>query len=119
MGEIRMSSSVENLLSKNLDDLYEELGRSLITPELPRTGSVTRQNAVQRGKSFVSGSLEKLRAKICVDWHSCNKTSEYGDFQSLAYAVAPLVSRGAAVPSSRATSVTTIFVKCGLEQLWQ
>src|SRR3989442_8413381 len=87
-----MSSSIERLLSKSVDDLYEELGRSLITPDYPLTGTVTRQNALQRGRSFVSGSLEKLRAKICVDWRYCSKRGEYGDFQSLAYAVAPLVS---------------------------
>jgi hypothetical protein len=117
MGEIRMSSSVENLLSKNLDDLYEELGRSLITPELPRTGSVTRQNAVQRGKSFVSGSLEKLRAKICVDWRYCGKRGEYGDFQSLAYAVAPLVSSVVGVPATTSMIVAIILVKSGMEKL--
>src|SRR5207302_10516538 len=92
MSEIRMSSSVQNLLSKNLDDLYEELGRSIIAPELPRTGSVTRQNAVQRGRFFVSGSLEKLRAKICVDWRFCCQSGEYGDFKSLAYAFATIVT---------------------------
>lgn len=58
-----MSSSIEQLLSKSLEDLYEELGRSLIAPEFPKTATITRQNAAQRGRSFVSGSLERLRAK--------------------------------------------------------
>src|SRR5437879_13640381 len=104
MSEIRMSSSVQNLLSKNLDDLYEELGRSIIAPELPRTGSVTRQNAVQRGGFFASGSLEKLRAKMCVDWRFCSKRGEYGDFQSLAYARAPVVAGVAGVQATPATT---------------
>src|SRR5207245_8771772 len=98
MSEIRMSSSVQNLLSKNLDDLYEELGRYIIAPELTRPGSVTRQNAVQRGRFFVSGSLEKLRAKICVDWRFCSKSDEYGAFQSLAYAIVPLASGVVGLP---------------------
>jgi hypothetical protein len=117
MGEILLSSSVENLLSKNIDDLYEELGRSLIAPELARTGSITKQNAVQRGKSFISGSIEKLRAKICVDWHYCNKRGEYGDFQSLAYAIAPLVSSVVGVPVTTAMIVAIILIKSGLERL--
>jgi hypothetical protein len=112
-----MSSSVENLLSKNIEDLYEELGRSLITPEFPTSTSVTRQNAVQRGRSFVSGSLEKFRAKICVDWHFCSERGDYGDFQSLAYAVAPLVSSVVGVPATTAMIVAIILIKSGLDKL--
>src|SRR2546430_925035 len=91
--------------------------RSKIAPELPRTGSVTRQNAVQRGRFFVSGSLEKLRAKICVDWRFCSKRGEYGDFQSLAYAIAPLVSGVVGVPATTAMIVAIILIKSGLEKL--
>lgn len=112
-----MSSNVEQLLSKNLDDLYEELGRSLISPEFPATASITKQNAVQRGRSFVSSSLEKLRSKICIDWHYCSKRGEYGDFQSLAYAVAPPVSSVVGVPSTTAMIVAIILIKSGLEKL--
>jgi hypothetical protein len=112
-----MSSGIEQLLSKSLEDLYEELGRSLITPEFPRAATVTRQNAVQRGKSFVSGSLEKLRAKVCVDWRYCSKRGEYGDFQSLAYAVAPLVSSVVGIPATTAMIVAIILIKSGLEKL--
>lgn len=112
-----MSSSVEDLLSKSIDDLYDELGRSLITPELAKAGSITRQNAVQRGKTFVSGSLEKFRAKICVDWHYCSKRGEYGDFQSLAYAIAPLVSSVMGIPATTAIIVAIILIKSGLERL--
>src|SRR5690348_10181801 len=100
-----MSSNVERLLSKNVDDLYEELGRSLITPGYPSSASVTKQNAVQRGKSFVSESLEKLRAKICLDWRYYSKRGEYGDFQALAYAVAPLVSSVVGIPVTTAMIV--------------
>ena len=112
-----MSSNIEQLLSKNLEDLYEELGRSLIAPEFPKTATVTRQNAVQRGRSFVSGSIEKLRAKICIDWRYCSKKGEYGDFQSLAYAVAPLVSSVVGVPATTALIVAIILIKSGLEKL--
>jgi hypothetical protein len=117
MRRIHLSSEVERLLSKSVDDLYEELGRSLITPDYPSTASVTKQNAVQRGRSFVSGSLEKLRAKICVDWHYCNRRSEYGDFQSLAYAIAPLVSSVVGIPATTAIIVAIILIKSGLERL--
>ena len=112
-----MSSDVERLMSKSVDDLYEELGRSLITPDYPSAGSVTKQNAVQRGRSFLSGSLEKMRAKICVDWHYCSKRDEYGDFQSLAYAVAPLVSSVVGIPVTTAMIVAIILIKSGLEKL--
>jgi hypothetical protein len=112
-----MSSNLERLLSKTVDDLYEELGRSIITPDYPSAGSVTRQNAVQRGRSFISGSLEKLRAKICVDWHYCGKRNDYRDFQSLAYAIAPLVSSVVGVPATTALIVAIILIKSGLEKL--
>jgi hypothetical protein len=112
-----MSSDVEHLLSKSLDNLYEELGRSLISPEFPSTASVTKQNAVQRGKSFVSDSLEKLRGRICGDWRYCGKRSQYGDFQSLAYAVAPLVSGVVGVPATTAMIVAIILIKSGLDKL--
>ena len=112
-----MSSNVQQLLSKSLDDLYEELGRSLIAPEFPATTSITQQNAVQRGRSFVSSSLEKLRSKICVDWHYCSKRGEYGDFQSLAYAVAPLVSSVVGTPATTAMIVAIILIKSGLDKL--
>jgi len=112
-----LSSDVELLLSKTIDDLYEELGRSLITPDYPSSGSVTKQNAVQRGRSFLSRSLEKLRAKICVDWHFCGKRNQYGDFQSLAYAIAPLVSSVVGVPATTAMIVAIILIKSGLNKL--
>ena len=112
-----MSSDLERLLSKSVDDLYEELGRSLISPEFPATASITKQNAVQRGRSFVSGSLEKLRSKICGDWNYCSKRGDYGDFQSLAYAVAPLVSSVVGVPATTAMIVAIILIKSGLEKL--
>src|SRR5437899_10920114 len=88
-----MSSSIEQLLSKSLEDLYEELGRSLIAPEFPKTATMTGQNAAQRGRSFVSGSLERLRANICAVGRYCNKRSESGGFQSIAYTVVPVVAR--------------------------
>jgi hypothetical protein len=116
-GKVELSSNIEHLLAKSIDDLYEELGKSLITPDYPLAGTVTRQNAVQRGKSFISGSLEKLRAKICVDWRYCNKRSEYGDFQSLAYAVAPLVSSVVGIPATTTMIVAIILIKSGLEKL--
>src|SRR5207244_4715770 len=70
---------------------------------------------VQRGRFFVSGSLEKLRDKICVDWRFCSKRGEYGDFQSLAYAIAPLVSGVVGVPATTAMIVAIILIKSGLE----
>jgi hypothetical protein len=112
-----MPSDIEQLLSKSLEALYEELGRSLISPEFPTTTSVSRQNAVQRGRSFVTGSLEKLRSRICVDWRYCSKRVEYGDFQSLAYAVAPLVSSVVGVPATTAMIVAIILIKSGLDKL--
>ena len=112
-----MSSDVERLLSKSVDDLYDELGRSLISPEFPASASISKQNAVQRGKSFISNSLEKLRNKICVDWRYCGKRGEYGDFQSLAYAVAPLVSSVVGVPATTAMIVAIILIKSGLDRL--
>jgi hypothetical protein len=112
-----MPSDIEQLLSKSLEDLYEELGRSLISPEFPTTTSVSRQNAVQRGRSFVAGFLEKLRSKICVDWRYCSKRGEYGDFHSLAYAVAPLVSSVVGVPATTAMIVAIILIKSGLDKL--
>ena len=116
-GKVELSFNIEHLLVKSVDDLYEELGRSLVTPDYPLAGTVTRQNAVQRGKSFISGSLEKLRAKICADWRYCSKRGEYGDFQSLAYAVAPLVSSVVGVPATTAMIVAIILIKSGLEKL--
>src|SRR5260370_35694004 len=113
----RLSSDVELLLSKSVDGLYEELGRSLITPGYPSAGSVTKQNAVQRGRSFVYGSLEKLRAKICVDWHFCGKRNQNGDFPSLSYAIAPLVSSVVGVPATTAMIVAIILIKSGLDKL--
>jgi hypothetical protein len=112
-----MPSSIEPLLSKSVDDLYEELGRSLISPEFPSTTSISRQNAVQRGRSFVTGSLEKLRGKICGDWRYCSKRGEYGDVQSLAYAIAPLVSSVVGVPATTAMIVAIILIKSGLDKL--
>src|SRR5207247_1191594 len=74
---IDMSSpNFEQLHSKNIDDLYEVLGRSLVSPEYPGAAVVTKQVATQRGRAFVSGSLDKLRTKICVDWHYCDKRTQ-------------------------------------------
>jgi hypothetical protein len=111
------STEVERLYSKNLEELYEELGRALIAPGHPETTSITIQNAVQRGKSFISGSLEKLRARICVDWGYCSRRNDYGDFQSLAYAIAPLVSSAVGVPVATAMIVVIILIKSGLDKL--
>jgi hypothetical protein len=109
--------NVERSYSRNVEDLYEELGRSLIAPEYPKGATITKQVATQRGRAFVSGSLDKLKAKICVDWHYCNKRSDYGNFQSLAYALAPLVSSVVGVPAATGLIVAIILIKIGLDDL--
>src|SRR5437773_9561983 len=115
---IDMSSpNFEQLHSKNIDDLYEVLGRSLVSPEYPGAAVVTKQVATQRGRAFVSGSLDKLRTKICVDWHYCDKRTQYVNFQALANAVAPLVSSAVGVPIATAIIVAIILIKLGLNDL--
>ncbi len=105
---IDMSSpNFEQLHSKNIDDLYEVLGRSLVSPEYPGAAVVTKQVATQRGRAFVSGSLDKLRTKICVDWHYCDKRNQYVNFQALANAVAPLVSSAVGVPIATAMALSS------------
>ena len=111
------SPNVEHLHSKSIDDLYEELGRSLIAPEYPRVTAITKQVATQRGRAFVSGSLDKLKTQLCVDWHYCNKRNQYGNFQAIAYAIAPLVSSAAGVPTATAMIVAIILIKIGLDDL--
>ncbi len=111
------SPNFEQLHSKNIDDLYEVLGRSLVSPEYPGAAVVTKQVATQRGRAFVSGSLDKLRTKICVDWHYCDKRDQYVNFQALANAVAPLVSSAVGVPIATAMIVAIILIKLGLNDL--
>ncbi len=111
------SSDATRLYSKNIDDLYEELGRALVTPEFPKRGPVSKQVAVQRGRSFLSGSMDKLKVKICVDWHYCSRRGDYSNFQSLAYAVAPLVSSVAGVPATTAMIVAILLIRIGLDDL--
>ena len=104
------------LYSRSLEDLYEELGRVTLTP-VYREHPPTKQVTVQQGKSFVSSHLEKLKAKICGDWHYCSKRSSYLNLQSLAYAIAPLVSSVAGVPASTAMIVTVLLLRIGLDDL--
>ena len=111
------SPNFEQLHSKNIDDLYEVLGRSLVSPEYPGAAVVPKQVATQRGRAFVSGSLDKLRRKICVDWHYCDKRNQYVNFQALANAVAPLVSSAVGVPIATAMIVAIILIKLGLNDL--
>ncbi len=107
----------DHLYSKNINDLYEDLGRSLVSPEYPRGVAITKQVATQRGRAFVSDSIDKLKTKICVDWHYCNKRNQYGNFQALAYAIAPLVSSVVGVPAATAMIVAIILIKIGLDDL--
>jgi|SRR6266540_3995325 len=111
------STDMTRLYSKSIDELYEELGRTLVAPEFPKGASVSRQVAVQRGRSFLSSSMDKLKAKICVDWHYCSRRGDYSNFQSLAYAVAPLVSSVAGVPTTTAMIVVILLIRIGLDDL--
>lgn len=111
------SNEILRLQSKRVDDLYEELGRALVISEYPDTRSVPRTLGVERGRSFLTGALERLKAKICVEWGYCNKRSDYGNFQSLVYAIAPLISSVVGVPGSTALIVAVILVKIGLDDL--
>src|SRR5207244_11578013 len=89
---IDMSSpNFEQLHSKNIDDLYEVLGRSLVSPKYPGAAVVTQHVATQLGSAFVSGCLDKLMTKICVDWHYCFKMDQYVTLHVSANAVALLV----------------------------
>ena len=110
-------TEVSRLNSKNIDELYEELGRARMTPEYPSGRTIARPVAVERGRSFLTSSLNGLKAKICVEWHYCSKRNDYGNFQSLVYAVAPLVSSVVGVPVSTALIVTVILIKIGLDDL--
>ncbi|MBO0888315.1 hypothetical protein J2P12_04360 [Candidatus Bathyarchaeota archaeon] len=111
------SAELNRLSSKSIDDLYEELGHALVTPEFPKGAHASRQVAVQRGRSFLSGAMERLRNKICVEWHYCSKRGEYSTFQSLVYAIAPLVSNVAGMPASAVMIIAVLLVKVGLDDL--
>ena len=110
------SNEIQRLQSRSIDDLYEELGRSLIISEYP-TSIVTRTLAVERGRSFLNGSLEGLKTRICVDWRYCSKRGSFGNFQSLVYAVSPLVASVVGLPASTTLLVTVVLVKIGLDGL--
>ena len=111
------SNEINQLQSKKIDDLYEELGRALMISEYPSGYAVARTLAVERGRSFLKGVLDRLKAKICTEWRYCNKRADYGNFQSLVYAVAPLVSSVVGVPASTALIVAVILVKIGLDDV--
>ena len=111
------SNEILRLQSKKVDDLYEELGRALVTSEYPGKLSVPRTLAVERGRSLLAGAQDGLKAKICVEWGYCSKRSDYGNFQSLVYAITPLVSSVVGVPASTALIVAVILVKIGLDDL--
>jgi hypothetical protein len=111
------SPDIERLSSKSVDDLYEELGRSLVAGEYAKTATVSKQVTVQRGRTFLSSNSDKFRAKICVEWKYCSRRADYGTFQSLVYAVAPLVSSVVGVPAATALIVAVILVKVGLDDL--
>lgn len=108
---------ISRLQSMNLNDLYGELGQTLMVAEFPRRGPIEKSVATNRGRAFLDMSLEKLRAKICVDWRYCNKRSDYGNFQTLVYAIAPLVSTVVGVPASTALIVAVILARIGLDDL--
>ncbi|HYY90642.1 MAG TPA: hypothetical protein VE955_01495 [Candidatus Dormibacteraeota bacterium] len=111
------SAELTRLSSKSIDDLYEELGHVIVAPEYPKGAAVSRQVAVQRGRSFLSGAMDSLRNKICSEWHYCSKRGEYSTFQSLVSAIAPLVSNVAGVPASAVMIITVLLVKVGLDNL--
>lgn len=111
------ASEISRLQSMSLNDLYGELGRALIVAEFPRKAPIEKSVAIDRGRAFLDTSLEKLRAKICVDWRYCNKRSDYGNFQTLVYAIAPLVSTVVGVPASTALIVAVILTRIGLDDL--
>lgn len=85
--------------------------------EFPRSGPIEKNISTARGKAFLDTSLGKLTGKICVDWKYCNKRSDYGNFQTLVYAVAPLVSTVVGVPASTALIVAVILARIGLDDL--
>jgi hypothetical protein len=111
------SPDIERLSSRSIDDLYEELGRSLVAGEYAKTTTLSKQVAVERGRTFLSGNSDKLKTKICVDWKYCSKRSDYGTFQSLVYAIAPLISSVVGVPAATALIVAIILAKVGLDDL--
>jgi hypothetical protein len=108
------SREVQRLYSLSIDDLYEALGRSAVSPEFGKLPP-TKQLAIDRGQAFLAAQKEKLRTKICVEWHYCSRRSGYTDFQSLAYAIAPLVSSVAGVPVTTAMIVAILLIRIGLD----
>lgn len=110
------SKDVQRLYSKSLNDLYEELGRSTLTPEFGRSAP-SRQLATQRGNSFLTSHADQFKAKICVEWHYCDKRGDYANIQSLVYAVVPLISSVVGIPAATAMIVAIILIKVGLDDL--
>lgn len=109
------SDDLTRLQSMSTHDLYEELGRALVSPETPIGGPVPKQVAVERGQLFLATSREKLKTKICVEWDYCSKRSSYGSVQALVYAVSPLISSEVGVPAATAIIVAMILVRMGLD----
>lgn len=112
------STDAQRLYSKSLNDLYEELGRSTLTPEFGRSAP-SRQLAIQRGKLFVRSHTDQLKGKICAEWNYCEKRNDYVNIQSLVYAVVPLISSIVGVPAATAVIVAVILIKIGLDDLCQ
>jgi hypothetical protein len=111
------AGEIQRLNAMTTQGLYEELGRSIIVTELGRPEAVSRLAAIERGQITFSRLREKLLEKVCGEWNYCGKRAQYGDFQALAYAIAPLVSSVVGVPAASAMVVTIILIKMGLDKL--
>ncbi len=111
------AGEVERLYSMTIHGLYEELGKSITVTEPGRPEAVSRVAAIEKGQITFSRLREKLLEKLCGEWNYCAKRAQYGDFQALSYAIAPLVSSVVGVPAPSAMTMTIILIKMGLDKL--
>ena len=111
------AGEIQRLSAMTTQELYEELGKSIIITQSGRPEAVSRLAGIENGQITFSHLREKLLEKVCREWNYCEKKAQYEDFQALASAIAPVVSSVVGVPAASAMVITVILIKLGLDKL--
>ena len=111
------AGEIQRLYAMTTQELYEELGKSIIITESSRPEAVSRLAVIEKGQITFSHLREKLLEKVCREWNYCGKKAQYEDFRALASAIAPVVSSVVGVPAASAMVITVILIKIGLDKL--
>lgn len=106
---------IKNYLSKNIEDLYYEIGEAVYSPPTTTEGVlafITQPDFIKIGKETFKEIKKSLYKTVCDEWNYCEKKDLYQDEVTLVSIIADVISTS--ISGVPVVTIATLLVKVRL-----